>query len=177
MRRRALTLVEVLLAGSLGLLLLGLLIQTVEISRRGWRQTINLQSAQSATLVAATRLREDFRKSKPRSASLAGPVLSFVTYDDGSNPLAWDSTGQIIWRGWVQYRWLDQKLQRRHMPLAEVAPAWEPSVRGQSLAPDLIRCEWSLAAGGLLEVRLESRSQNASSYSQLRLLAFLYGRD
>jgi len=63
-RRRGLTLTEVLLAGSLSLLLLGLLIQTVEISRRGWRQSTNLQSAQSSTLVAATRLREDFRKSR-----------------------------------------------------------------------------------------------------------------
>lgn len=174
--KRGLTLTEVLLAGALSLLLLGLVTQTVLLCRKTWRRNSLHQSAQSATLVAVTRLREDFKRSKPGSAVISGPVLSFLSYDDGSQRVAWNPTGELAWRCWIQYRWEGSVLSRRQQPFSPFPPAWPAGAVSQRLAPGLVRCHWAVS-GNRLEVQVESRAEEVASYSHLRMLPALYGQD
>ncbi|MFN8608169.1 MAG: prepilin-type N-terminal cleavage/methylation domain-containing protein [Vulcanimicrobiota bacterium] len=124
MIRRGFTLAEVVVASSVGLLLVGLVSSIFILASQGWNKTSRLQTAQQSTLVAVTRLREDFRRSR-RSATIQGPVLSFLSFDDGSGSTAWDTTGTIFWKCWVQYRWKEGVLERRQSSTA--APATEVS--------------------------------------------------
>lgn len=175
--RRGLTLPELLLAGALSLLLLYLVTQTVLLCSKAWRRNSLHQTAQSATLVAVTRLREDYKRSKPGSAVISGPVLSFLSYDDGSERVAWNATGELAWRCWIQYRWEASVLSRRQQPFSPAPPAWPAGAAGsQRLAPGLVRCDWKLS-GNRLEVQVESRAEEVASYSHLRMLPALYGQD
>lgn len=184
MRRRAFTLAEVLVASSLSFLLLGLVASCWMLVSQGWKKTYRLQTVQESSLVSTTRLREDFRRSKPGSARIDGSTLSFLVHDDGSGESSWDSSGQILWRCWVQYRWLHDKLERRQVALAqpqpepaEAAPVWPEGGTGHRLGRELTSCRWSLDGGVLLQMRTQSEFEGVQSAAFLRVTPFLYQPD
>ncbi len=183
MRGRGFTLAEVLVGSTLSLLLLGLAVTVWTLASSGWKKTYRLQTAQDSTLVTATRIRDDYRRSKPQSARVDGPVLSFLAFDDGKAQPAWDSTGAVVWKCWVQYRWQNQVLERRQVDLAspgsepsEPVPAWPDDKKGHLLGRDLKNCSWTLA-GVLLEVSMDSEFEKVGSASRLRVLPALYQPD
>lgn len=184
MRKRAFTLAEVLVGASLSLLILGLLVSVCLLMSRCWRKTSRLQTAQASTLVAVTRLREDYRQSKPGSASIQGPVLSFLSDQDGSGLPAWDNTGALLWKCWVQYRWHNQSLERRQVALAPPAsepggspPTWPDGEEGHHIGLNLVTCSWTLTGTALLDISLNSEFETSSSASRLRILPSLYQPD
>lgn len=183
MNRRGFTLAELLVASGLSLLLLGLVVTCWLLAGQGWRKTYRQQTAQQSTLVVQTRLREDYRRAKPGSARIVGDVLSFLSYDDGEGEPAWEPTGQISWRCWIQYRWRNRMLERRQVALAaaqsepeETPPAWASEIPGRRLGRELVDWSW-LLRGVLLEIRLSSRYEDAESAAWLRVLPFLYQPD
>ncbi|MBN9414233.1 MAG: prepilin-type N-terminal cleavage/methylation domain-containing protein [Candidatus Eremiobacteraeota bacterium] len=184
MRSRGFTVAEVLVASTISLLVLGLVISCWMLVTQGWRKTYRLQTVQESTMVSTTRLREDYRRSKPGSARIDGPTLSFLVYDDGSGESSWDPSGQILWRCWVQYRWQNQVLRRRQVALAtplsepgQLPPAWTEPAEGHRLGRDLTACDWTLQGGVLLQVRTKSEFEEVPSSAFLRVTPFLYQPD
>lgn len=184
MIRRGFTLAEVVVASSVGLLLVGLVSSIFILASQGWNKTSRLQTAQQSTLVAVTRLREDFRRSRPESATIQGPVLSFLSFDDGSGSTAWDTTGTIFWKCWVQYRWKEGVLERRQSNLAAPAtevsdppPAWPDDKSANKLGQHLVRCDWRLLGQVVLDVSLQSEFEKQRSDAHLSVLPSLYQPD
>lgn len=179
---RAATLAELLVASTLSFLLLGLVVTVFLLARRGWTKTYRLQTAQASCLITMARLREDFRRSRPGSTLIQGDVLSLPCYDDGSGQVAWDSSGDTVWRCWIQYRWRDHVLQRRQIPIEPAstepgsAPAWPPGEPGHRVGLNLTRCQWSLT-GSMLQCQAESQFEGAVSATHLRVLPHLYQPD
>lgn len=173
--RRGFTLAEVVVGGGLALLLTGLTVSVWVLGSRAWNRTYRLQRAQQATLVTLSRIQQDFRRSQPGKASLQSGLLVFPVF---AHQGAWDSTGNILWSGWVMYRW-NGRLERREVaispPLAQPVnrPTWPASEPGKRVAEDLSELEWSLT-GSALDVRVSGRFEEATSLARLRMLPFLY---
>lgn len=180
--RRGATLAEVLVASMLSLLLLGVVVSIYFLAQRGWTKNYRLQTAQASCLTTVARLREDYRRSRPGSAQIQGEVLSLPCYDDGSGQMAWDSSGDTVWRCWIQYRWKDSVLQRRQIPIEPARldpgapPAWPAGELGHRVGQNLTRCQWSLT-GALLQCQAESQFEGVASATHLRVLPQLYQPD
>lgn len=189
MRRSGYTLAEVLVASVLSVLLLGLMLQIGRICWRGWNTVQMRQGAQQNALAVVARLRRDFHGAMPSSVSVSpesdGWRLSFLSRSDGRQQVGWDSTGQLLWRSWIQYRFssTDHTVFRRQTSLTSATarpplqpPSWPANEPGSLLSSE-IRESQVTAAQGKLDATFLVGSSDFAITTRLRMLCQLYGED
>lgn len=182
MNKHGFTLAEVIVAGSVSLLLLALVLSCWTLASRGWSRTYSMQSAQQETMIPLGRLQQDFRRANPEAIHLQGDTLSFLSSDNGDGSVAWDSTGEVLWRCWVQYRWRDGLVRRRQVDLTpsssppEPVPPWPDNAPSHIVARGLESWQWTVR-GAALDVAAECRREREVSAVRLQVMPFLYQSD
>ena len=190
-RRRAFTLAEVLVAAALTVLLLGLITQLFLSLRLTWDRGELRQQSVRESIVVTSRLRADFRDSKPGQAQLTQQgsdwMLSFPSCaGSGESPgTLWSDKGQILWRKWVIYRYHGEthSLFRREVArpaveaeVSEAPPAWVEDSANHRLSEHLSQWQMSLQ-GEQLQATGLIRLESASSPIYLQIYPQLYGLD
>ena len=187
MKRRGFTLIETLIAASMGLVILGLLVDSWLLATRAWTQAERTQSAQRSTLAVSYRLQHDFGSSMVGSLYATDPnnpnCLSFIS-DDAP---AWSPAGSMLFRHWVQYRYLPdtQVVERRESDLAFPSdsvpgqpPTWPLGQRGTSLGQSVSRFQVASANySPRLTVKLEATYPQATSSMDVEILSHFYGQN
>lgn len=181
MTRRGITLAEVLIAGTLSVLLLGLVMWLYLSLQKTWQRGEQRQQAVRDGLIVTSRLRQDYRASLPGKASLSqlgsDQLLSFPSYE-GAEGAIWDEKGQVLWRKWVQYRYQPstQSLFRRETArtpatpeVSESNPAWPDDAVSHRLS-----CHLSEFQVQVQHSQLQVNGRVALDTSQSPIFLFVY---
>lgn len=192
-RRGAFTLAEVLVAAGVLLLLIGLCTEIFLIASKGLSKLRDQQGAQAAQLTVQTRMHHDAHRARNKSLLLqngqppGGWTLSMLTAETQNGLPAWDSTGQIIWQAWVQYRYrgdrhtLERQRQELSTPSADppatMPPAWPVTTEGHRLAEQVEAFDLRVNPAGYLDVTFRFTSGTSNCSSRLRVLSEFYATD
>lgn len=169
--RRGFSLIEVVIAGAVGLLLLGLLVLVLAPSLRIWLRTQEDAEAQQAVAVVAARLREELRAANPESVHVrTNPTaVLLLSWKNDQGGAEFTNLGEFLWQKrlvlyhrddavWVQ----EEKLPA---PSAEVEPVrlttFTPSPRDHRIARGVK--EFTLARDavtGVITVRAMAETVN-----------------
>lgn len=190
--RRGATVAEMMVACGLLMLAVGLFLPIWQIAMRTWQRSEEVQSVQRDTLALAYRLRSDYLASRPESlVVLAQPgtqtLLSFLSYEGvQSHETLWTTTGEVMWRKWVQYQFRDgeRRVRRRETALAtpaqevtEAPPAWSDS-GAHTLAWNVEAFQVNSPTRSLvLRLNLTARQGVSSSSTEIAVMPRLYGMD
>lgn len=191
--KRGATLAEILVVCGLLLLLIGLLAPVLWLTSRFARSAQAGESAQSEALTLVYRLQHDYRCSLPGSLTAETRVentqLSFLSFEPavGEDAL-WSRQGQVLWKKWVQYRFLPGagRVERREVGLVTPnpkpdmrVPLWPAGQKGQALAFHVTQFEVVLPPpdSPLLRVRLATQVEAVVSGSEVRVLPRFYQCD
>lgn len=187
--RSGFTLAEILVASALLFVAISLFLPIFQIATRTWSRTEETQSAQRDTLALSYRLRRDFLASKPESLvvthSGGETLLSFVSYEAPvTQETAWTSNGEVLWRKWVQYQYLDHKVRRKEVGLPTPTqtpsgppPAW--SATGAHVVASQVE-SFEVASPSqsvILRVRILTQQGKSISSTAVTVLPGLYGMD
>lgn len=97
--RRGFTLVELMIAGALLLVVLGVLAVAMRSVGRNWARAQKKAAAQSNAALALSRLREEFRAADPDSVRVGPGQVTFVSSLDRQGRLRFhDLTGALLWQ-------------------------------------------------------------------------------
>lgn len=98
--RRGFSLIEVVIAGAVGLLLLGLLVLVLAPALRIWLRTQEDAEAQQAVAVVAARLREELRAANPESVHLlADPTaVLLLSWKNDVGGAEFTPLGEFLWQ-------------------------------------------------------------------------------
>lgn len=119
MRRRGLTLVEVLVAGGLGMLVLGLAWDTLSAGMRLWQLDLSRGSRQGQALALQSRLAHELASTTSDSVTVTPDGLAFLLPGAAVDP----ESGLPIWDRFVVYRFAGREVtrtERRHARLPGV---------------------------------------------------------
>lgn len=190
--RRGATLAEIMVASGLVLLTVGLFLPIWQIAMRTWQRGEEVQTVQRDTLALSYRLRSDYLASRPESMIVnvvpgSQTLLSFLSYEGVQNrETLWNSSGEVLWRKWVQYQFVDaeRRVRRREVALAspsqepsEPVPAW--SNRGaHTLGWNVGIFQVTSPSNSLvLRLRIQALKGNSSTATSLAVIPRLYGLD
>lgn len=113
-----LTVVEVLIAGGLSFLLLGIMFGLHGMSYRVWRQTDAKSEATGRLQASLEALKEDLRRAPFDSLLIGanGRSLSFLSCRGAGDQVLYTPEGQAIWDHWLIYYLADGNLLRKSLP-------------------------------------------------------------
>lgn len=109
MRRRGLTLIEVMIAGALGFVVLGVAWDTMSAGLKLWQADLNRGSRQAQALSLECRLSQELSSTTADSVSATGPDLAFLLPGAAVDP----SSGLPVWSRFVVYRSADHQVTRQ----------------------------------------------------------------
>jgi len=184
--RKGATLAEILVAGGLLLVVLGLFVPIWTLAMKTWSRSQEMQSTQRDILALSYRLRRDYLASRPESLQVSQgggiTLLSFLSYEavQGTHTV-WTETGDVMWRKWVQYRYEKGSVRRREEALPSptpdppsLPPSWLPK-GSHVLATHLTAFQ---VTGGLtLRVQISAQDGKSLTSTQVSVMPALYGMD
>ena len=193
MSRRAATLAEVLIAGALLVLILGLFAPLLWLTGNIWRAADATETAQSEALALVYRLQHDYRAALPgslaRTSGAGITQLSFLSFDPVvGDDILWSPQGRVLWKKWVQYRYRASagRVERREVALPtpttrpdRTPPLWPADQSAQTLAFHVTVFEVVPAPpdNPLLRVRLGIEVEKRTGGSEIRVLPRFYQCD
>lgn len=136
MRRRGFSLIEVLIAGAVGLLLLLVLVMVLTPSLRIWLRTQEDSEAQQAVAVVVARLREEMKAAHPDSVHVSSDPAALLLLswkgDDGGP--SFSPLGEFLWRKRLAIYHRDGEVWVQEEPLPAPATEVEP-LRATTFTP------------------------------------------